>query len=47
VAIWRCADKSSTAWGLLARGLTVDSAGYAILLLTFLQADLLATFVGR
>jgi hypothetical protein len=34
-------------WGLLARGLTVAWAGNAILLLAFLQADLLGTFMGR
>jgi hypothetical protein len=47
VAIWRCADNSSKVWGLLARGLTVAWAGNAILLLAFLQADLLGTFMGR
>jgi hypothetical protein len=47
VAIWRCANNSSAAWGLLARGLTVAWAGNAILLLAFLQADLLGTFMGR
>jgi len=47
VAIWRCADNSSNVWGLLARGLTVAWAGNAILLLAFLQADLLGTFMGR
>jgi hypothetical protein len=47
VAVWRCADNSSALWGLLARSLTIAWAGNTILLLTFLQADLLATYVGR
>jgi hypothetical protein len=34
-------------WGLLARGLTVAWAGNTILVLAFLQADLLVSFVGR
>jgi hypothetical protein len=47
VAIWRCADNSSPMWGLLARGLTVAWEGNTILVLAFLQADLLVSFVGR
>jgi hypothetical protein len=45
VAIWRCAENSR--WGPLARGLTVAWAGNTILLLAFLQVDLLAAYVGR
>jgi hypothetical protein len=47
VAIWRCADNSFMGWGALARGLTIAWAANTILVLTFLQADLLATYLGR
>jgi hypothetical protein len=47
VAIWRWAENSSEVWGTLARFLTVAWAGNTILLLTFLQADLLAIYLGR
>jgi hypothetical protein len=47
VAIWRCADNSSANWATLARGLTIAWAANTILVLTFLQADLLATYMGH
>jgi hypothetical protein len=47
VAIWRCADNSSANWATLARGLTIAWAANIILVLTFLQADLLATYMGH
>ncbi len=45
VAIWRCAAGSE--WGGLARGLTIAWAGNTILVLTFLQMDLIVTYIGR
>ena len=45
VAIWRCAEGSI--WGGLARGLTIAWAGNTILVLTFLQMDLVAAYMGR
>ena len=47
VAVWRCADNSDTLWRTLARSLTVAWAANAVLVLTFLQLDLLATYMGR
>ncbi len=45
VAIWRCAANSP--WGSLARGLTVAWAANTVLLLLFLQVDLIAAYMGR
>lgn len=45
VAIWRCAERSI--WGGLARGLTIAWAANTILVLAFLQMDLVATYIGR
>ena len=47
VAIWRCAENSSKVWETLARALTVAWACNTILLLMFLQAYLLAIYLGR
>jgi hypothetical protein len=47
VAIWRCAENSPTGWGTLARGLTIAWAANTMLVLAFLQADLVATYMGR
>jgi len=47
VAIWRCAENSPTGWGTLARGLTIAWAANTMLVLAFLQADLLTTYMGR
>ncbi len=45
VAIWRCA--AGPIWGRLARWLTIACAGNTILILTFLQMDLFAAYIGR
>jgi hypothetical protein len=45
VAIWRCAGASI--WSGLARRLTIAWAGNTILVLTFLQMDLFAAYIGR
>lgn len=47
VAVWRCAANSDTLWRTLARSLTVAWAANTILVLAFLQLDLLATYMGR
>jgi hypothetical protein len=44
VAIWRCAENSR--WGALARGLTIAWAANTMLVLAFLQVDLLAAYIG-
>jgi hypothetical protein len=45
VAIWRCAENSR--WGALARGLTIAWAANTMLVLTFLQVDMFAAYLGR
>jgi hypothetical protein len=47
VAIWRCAAHSPPGWATLAQALTVAWAANTILVLTFLQTDLLAAYMGR
>lgn len=47
VAVWRCAENSDTLWRTLARSLTVAWAANTVLVLAFLQLDLLATYMGR
>lgn len=48
VSVWRCAENSRTRlWSLLARLLTVAWAGNAVMLLTFLQLDLVRRYLGR
>ena len=45
VSIWRCAAGSD--WGGLARGLTIAWASNTILVVTFLQMDLIVAYIGR
>jgi hypothetical protein len=47
VSVWRCADNSLPHWATLARALTIAWGGNTILVLTFLQANLLAAYMGR
>lgn len=48
VSVWRCADNvRERFWGLLARLLTVAWAANVIMVLTFLQLDLIAKYLGR
>ena len=47
VAVWRCAANSDTLWRTLARSLTVAWAANTVLVLAFLQLDLLAAYMGR
>ena len=47
IAVWRCAENSDTLWRTLARSLTVAWAANTVLVLAFLQLDLLATYLGR
>lgn len=42
VSVWRCAETSDPHWRLLARSLTVAWAGNAVLVVMFLQIDLIA-----
>jgi hypothetical protein len=47
VSVWRCAENSQEEyWGLLARQLTVVWAGNAIMLLFFLEIDVLKRLLG-
>jgi hypothetical protein len=46
-AVWRCAENSDALWRTLARSLTVAWAANAVLVLAFLQLDLLAAYMGR
>ena len=47
VSVWRCSDNTvEPLWGLLAQRLTVVWAGNAIMLLFFLQLDLVKTYLG-
>ena len=48
VSVWRCAKNTREKfWGLLARLLTVAWAGNVIMVLTFLQLDLVAEYLGH
>jgi hypothetical protein len=48
VSVWRCAKNTQEAyWGLLARQLTVIWAGNALMLLFFLQIDVIERLFGR
>lgn len=46
VAVWRCAGPTAAPWGQVARALTVAWALNALLLIGFLQIDLLAAWLG-
>jgi FtsH-binding integral membrane protein len=46
VAVWRCAGHAAPPWGQVARALTVAWALNALLLIGFLQVDLLAAWLG-
>lgn len=47
VAVWRCAAAAQPLWRTLARSLTVAWAGNTILVVFFLQLQLLLEFAGR
>jgi hypothetical protein len=48
VSVWRCADNTSEhVWGTLARFLTIAWAANALLVVTFLELDLVGTLIGR
>ncbi|MCL4765681.1 MAG: hypothetical protein KJZ80_05580 [Hyphomicrobiaceae bacterium] len=47
VAVWRCAAAAQPLWRSLARSLTVAWAGNTILVLFFLQLQLLLELAGR
>lgn len=47
VAVWRCGPNAAPPWGLLARALTVAWAANALLLLGFLEIDLIAGWLRR
>ena len=48
VSVWRCAmNTREKFWGLLARLLTVAWAGNVIMVLAFLQLDLVAKYLGH
>lgn len=48
VSVWRCAGNTQRQlWGLLARFLTVAWVGNAIMVLTFLQLDLLMGYFSK
>lgn len=46
VAVWRCAENSEPHWRLIARCLSVAWAGNAIMVVIFLQLDLLASYMS-
>jgi hypothetical protein len=46
VAVWRCAGPAAPPWGQIARALTVAWALNVLLLIGFLQIDLLAAWLG-
>lgn len=46
VSIWRCSEPADTLWPMLARFLTVAWALNAIMVLLFLELDLLTVFAG-
>jgi len=48
ISVWRCADNMlERYWGLFARLLTVAWAGNVVMVLTFLQFDLIAKYLGH
>lgn len=48
VSVWRCADNTAEhIWGTLARFLTIAWALNALLVVTFLELDLVGTLIGR
>lgn len=47
VAVWRCAADSDVLWRTLARSLTVAWAGNTVLVVLFLQLELLLEFINR
>lgn len=47
VSVWRCAANAHPFWGLVARWLTVAWAGNTVLVLVFLQLDLVTRHLGR
>lgn len=47
VSVWRCAASARSFWGVLAQWLTVAWAGNAILVLAFLQLDLVGRYLGH
>jgi hypothetical protein len=47
VSVWRCANNTQERiWGMFARLLTVAWSGNAIMVVTFLQLDLLKKYLG-
>jgi hypothetical protein len=46
VAVWRCGEHAVAPWGLLARALTVAWALNTLLLLLFLQIELIQLWTG-
>jgi hypothetical protein len=46
VAVWRCGAQAGPPWGVLARALTVAWAVNTLLLVGFLQVELLAAWIG-
>ena len=48
VSVWRCADNTrEPLWGTLARFLTIAWAANALLVVAFLELDLLGTLIGE
>lgn len=47
ISVWRCADHAQPVWRLLARSLTIAWAANTIMVLSFLQLDLLVKELGR
>lgn len=47
VSVWRCSANADPFWGLLARWLTVAWAGNAIMVLVFLQLDMVTRYLQR
>lgn len=47
IAVWRCADNSSALWRALARSLALGWAGNAILMVGFLQLDILGRHIAQ
>lgn len=45
VAVWRCGPNAAPPWGLLARALTIVWAINTLLLIGFLEIDLIATWL--
>ncbi|GGJ35240.1 hypothetical protein [Neoroseomonas lacus] len=46
VAVWRCAEHAAAPWGVIARALTVAWALNTLLLLLFLQIELIELWAG-